>query len=478
MCVGDQRSVMEPPRPSPVRTTLNGISGAVRDPQFWRDVGGNTSRAAQGLTSGVLGAPVDIASAAVRPFAQMAGHSMPPESVVGSSEWIGNKMGQDVESLPWLIGSFGPVPDATDAMRMASMGDKLLPLAGMAGATVFHGTPHRFAPEPDAPLGKFRLDKLGTGEGSQAYGHGIYAAESPSVARQYQVALSEGAPSYEGELSQDALSAVRQSWFNTDFGRVEDLPDADLREWLRIVAEDTFNEMNDFSEVGQAAAARVAEEIMSINPRLLRTGRGTLYEADLPDEQVAKMLDWDAPLSEQPESVRKALENVPGVGLDPLVGLSDGDAIRIGSNARLFVQDDPDFGRQYYFDPGNNAAVRLPESDVRNLLGSGTEGKSVYEMLSTRLGSQQAASERLRELGIPGIRYLDGLSRTVGEGTRNYVMFDPSTAKITKRDGKTLSDLFREEALPDAARHFGIPQKGFPRADPDEVPMFLKRQGF
>lgn len=113
MCVGDQRSVMEPARPATTpRTVLNGISGAVRDPQFWRDVGGNASRAAQGLTSGVLGAPVDIASAAVRPFAQMAGHPLPPESVVGSSEWIGNKMGQDVNSMPWLAGGMMPLPAA------------------------------------------------------------------------------------------------------------------------------------------------------------------------------------------------------------------------------------------------------------------------------------------------------------------------------------------------------------------------------
>ena len=37
-------------------------------------------------------------------------------------------------------------------------------LAGMA--KVFHGSPHLF--------NKFRMDKIGTGEGAQAYGHGLY----------------------------------------------------------------------------------------------------------------------------------------------------------------------------------------------------------------------------------------------------------------------------------------------------------------
>jgi hypothetical protein len=42
-------------------------------------------------------------------------------------------------------------------------------------------------------------------------------------------------------------------------------------------------------------------------------------------------------------------------------------------------------------------------------------------------------SEKLRELGIPGIRYLDGTSRKAGEGTRNFVLFDPEVAKIIDR---------------------------------------------
>ena len=39
---------------------------------------------------------------------------------------------------------------------------------------VWHGTPHKFPPTPRNPLGEFDASKIGTGEGSQAYGHGIY----------------------------------------------------------------------------------------------------------------------------------------------------------------------------------------------------------------------------------------------------------------------------------------------------------------
>ena len=53
----------------------------------------------------------------------------------------------------------------------------------------FHGTPHTLAPEAGAPLGKFRTSKIGTGEGAQAYGHGLYFAGKREVAEHYRQAL-------------------------------------------------------------------------------------------------------------------------------------------------------------------------------------------------------------------------------------------------------------------------------------------------
>ena len=83
---------------------------------------------AQGLASGLMGAPVDIASMAMRPF----GYSVPPEKTVGSTEWWGSKMGADPTTTPFIAGSFGPFPDATDAMRMAAHIDPQM-LMGLAG---------------------------------------------------------------------------------------------------------------------------------------------------------------------------------------------------------------------------------------------------------------------------------------------------------------------------------------------------------
>ena len=52
-----------------------------------------------------------------------------------------------------------------------------IPQRGQRGAIVYHGSPHKFD--------KFDSSKIGTGEGAQAYGHGLYLAESPGVAESY-----------------------------------------------------------------------------------------------------------------------------------------------------------------------------------------------------------------------------------------------------------------------------------------------------
>src|SRR6185437_16282352 len=50
------------------------------------------------------------------------------------------------------------------------------------GIKAYHGSPHDF----DA----FDLSKIGTGEGAQAYGHGLYFADNEGVAKSYRDTLA------------------------------------------------------------------------------------------------------------------------------------------------------------------------------------------------------------------------------------------------------------------------------------------------
>jgi hypothetical protein len=150
---------------------------------------------------------------------------------------------------------------------------------------------------------------------------------------------------------------------------------------------------------------------------------GNLYEVDLPDEHIAKMLDWDAPLSEQPESVRRALDSI--------------SERLYGRRAWARIKDDPQTGSNM---TGGDLYKRLvvgQQSGVQRQSWPAPQG-------------QQAASEMLNKAGIPGIKYWDGGSRAAGEGTRNYVVFDENIITITKRNGEPVTQAEREQVLPES----------------------------
>ena len=58
------------------------------------------------------------------------------------------------------------------------------------GIRAYHGSPYEFD--------RFDISKLGTGEGQQAYGHGLYFAGKEDIAKWYRDKLSRGT-FYSGE---------------------------------------------------------------------------------------------------------------------------------------------------------------------------------------------------------------------------------------------------------------------------------------
>jgi hypothetical protein len=252
----------------------------------------------------------------------------------------------------------------------------------------FHGSPHSFD--------RFSLDKIGTGEGAQAYGHGLYFAESEDVARNYRDQLagtqingldpsSPEAYAYQairdGTTPADALAAHRQ-----------------------YIAQNPGWDYPEATQVLEQWAKTGAPQFSS---------PGSMYEVGI-NADPNTFLDWDRPLSEQPEPVRQAYARAISRG-DPLSAellgnLSDPEAMRL---AGLF----PDSrGAQAY-----------------NTLAS-VEGQRPWENFSKDTMDSRA-SDRLREYGISGIRYLDGNSRGVGEGSSNYVVFNDDLVKILRKYG-------------------------------------------
>ena len=156
----------------------------------------------KGFWAGGAGAPVDTLTLALNALIAGGGYvghkagllNTPPDLIekpVGGSEWIADKMrsggllqdnpGSTADNIGNVLGGLlGPVTAAKApqiARGLLQGGENLASprtLNPQTGAIVWHGSPHKFD--------KFDSSKIGTGEGAQAYGHGVYFAESPDVA--------------------------------------------------------------------------------------------------------------------------------------------------------------------------------------------------------------------------------------------------------------------------------------------------------
>jgi hypothetical protein len=217
-----------------------------------------------------------------------------------------------------------------------------MPAGGLLAHTVYHGSPHKF--------NKFDMSKIGTGEGAQAYGHGLYFAEAPDVAKSYAEKL--GPRSYKGK----EVSAYDYSG-RVDFadGSTMQIPDS---EWASFQ-----------NELASSKAP------------------GAMYKVDIPDEAIPRMLDWESPANKQPEAVQEMLKYWNGGELPS--SLNSGDSI-----------------------------LRYLQSNLKGI------GKG-----------HQKAEDLLKEAGVPGIKYLDGVSRTAGEGSRNFVLFQDDLPRILEVNG-------------------------------------------
>ena len=306
------------------------------------------------------------------------------DAFTGPMSW--GKAGEGLGGIAGLLGSLMPV--AHGVVTSGAM-------AGMAGHLLqdengviraWHGSPHDFD--------QFDMSKIGTGEGAQAYGHGLYFAENPDVAKSYQTTLANMRPDH-----------VRASLI--DKGISEDLADVYAR-----YAGDTKGARGSFQNfadsINQPAPHDWQETYRNtLRPQLpdlqkaIQASQGHLYEVNI-NAHPDHFLDWDAPLSEQHPTVQQAFQD----NFDRQQALKD------------------------YEHHGPDKAQRIVDA-----LWSDPSGANMYRnMPTTGVDLMQHAPEDraalMSSLGIPGIKYLDQGSRGAGNGTHNYVVFDPKLISI------------------------------------------------
>lgn len=241
-----------------------------------------------------------------------------------------------------------------------------------AAIRAFHGSPHQFD--------RFDMSNIGTGEGNQSFGHGLYFAESEGVAQSYRDALSGAGQWGKYPAAEPTSYAARlANMFENDgsqFRRGDrHIVDLAKRFGSRPVENNGALEYM-FPDGSRFIHAEDGWEIAG------KAVPGHMYEVNL-NTDPSRLLDWDAPLASQSPHVQDAVNRV---------------------------------GRE----PGG-ALNAVPE----DLRGSGY----------SPLVNDPAAVAKLRAAGVDGVRYLDANSRAAADGTRNVVMFDDSLVNIVRRYG-------------------------------------------
>jgi hypothetical protein len=208
-------------------------------------------------------------------------------------------------------------------------------------------------------------------------------------------------------------------------------------------------------------------EHMLENSRYLKSlvpaGRAHRYEVDI-EADPRRLLDWDKPLRQQPEIVEPLIERFGGRQrvIDKQNEYSDA--------AQYWLNNHTPEAEAAWQTLNKDPAVRLggivqnidkPPNQFGSDIGSRVTGNVLYQGLSqSRLG-RRGASDLLKEQGVPGIKFWDGLSRAEGKGTSNFVVFDPKIIQIVRRygiSGAVASGLISQQ-MADQLRAQGYPEK-------------------
>lgn len=320
-------------------------------------------------------------------------------------------------------------PEAVPIGRAAMAAARATKGLPVGNAIVYHGSPYRF--------NRFDPTKIGSGEGAQAYGYGHYVAEAPGVAKEYREKLSKSVTVDGQKLTSIPSDSPMAEAQNMVVRAIQDgmTPQQAIahtkKYWMdaadeMVALKQSHPELAERIDSEAASRRAVAAATNSMRPESFFKDPGSLYTIDLPDPAIARMLDWDKPLSQQPDIVKSI--NPQSLGLT-YKQLENGNHAFVNSEGKII---------------GNLQKGGTQESFTKNwtedvLRGTGS---GLYRQLGQGMEGGPKVSSALREAGIPGIRYLDQGSRGAGTGTSNFVVFpgEEDLLRILSVDGGLLGN--------------------------------------
>lgn len=344
----------------------------------------------------------------------------------------------------------------------------------MFAIKAYHGSPHDFD--------RFDMSRIGSGEGAQAYGFGLYFAQSRDVADSYRATLSSrNVPSTANKALPNALArnaenfgklAVSDALLVKGFGALDVKARADVLSVMRSLLND--------SEIAGAVVRLVPVDVMDV----------------LVGEQLTTKAIFDNPsmlVDLLPADPNNAVaSNIAAVDeLAPYVALATAERPLMGANVRSTLQEaltarsagkgdlrhsgkvpypySPSNGRLYEVrinaDPSDFLDWDKPLSQQsEKVKGAASKAWGIpVENLHDELFARKVPSgisEKLRDEGVAGVKYLDQGSRTAGEGSRNYVVFRDDLIEIVAKDGAPIEAAERQSVIDGMSGRQDAPDTG------------------
>lgn len=291
----------------------------------------------------------------------------------------------------------------------------------------YHGTPHKFD--------IFSTDKIGTGEGHQAHGWGLYFAGHREEADKYRKGLL---PLLRLPEFVDNVFSLEDKWYEKD----ED----DNKYYLHENNKRTEINKKEFDKQKKKAKDIFDKDIQKRIEEYKKSGQ--LYKVDIPENDV--LLDEDKTFNEQPKKVQEALlkmDKEENLNLfsqytekDILNKIKELSKNKIDEKlTKKLIQDFVDGTPDYFENYDKFLTENLNnEEDVNLILRLTTSlhhnedltGREIYKEISDKEKNNggwygdKGASLLLNKYGVKGISYF---SMQDGQA---YVVFDDKAVKV------------------------------------------------
>ena len=272
--------------------------------------------------------------------------------------------------------------------------------------TVYHGSPHNFE--------NFSTENIGTGEGAQSFGWGLYFTNQEGIARFYADSLANNDKRISLMAKKDFLKTRKKSLrdvenkekyearinrnikhFTKELKQAQKENDESQIKFYEGLIDDSIKQLDESER--QSLIESFKKDIENINNEIAELEKSmknnrNLYSVEIPDEGY---LLWDKEYSaKELEGIKKALYD------------------------RILDE---------YFGGDKESA----QYEVDAIFDTGSTGEELYHSIQHELGGDKAASLFLKDLGYVGIDYpANTIAGKAVEGERNYVIFDDFDIKI------------------------------------------------